>query len=86
MKRTSPKSGAKEAPAYVLDAYAVLCYLQDEAGADEVGSLLEQAKTGDARLLVTWMNLAEVESRRRYFDMQRVYRYRTEAAFKRLGI
>lgn len=28
----------------------------------------------------------EVESRRRYFDMQRVYRYRTEAAFKRAGI
>lgn len=28
----------------------------------------------------------EVESRRRYFDMQRVYRYRAEAAFRRLGI
>lgn len=70
MKRTSRKGGVKEAPAYVLDAYAVLCYLQDEAGADEVGRLLEQARTGNARLLVTWMNLGEV-----YY---RVYRTRGE--------
>lgn len=39
MRRTSRRGGAKGAPAYVLDAYAVLCYLQDEAGADEVGRL-----------------------------------------------
>jgi predicted nucleic acid-binding protein len=60
MKRTSPRQTAENLPAYVLDAYAVLCYLQDEAGADEVAGLLNQAKKGETRLLLTWMNLGEV--------------------------
>jgi len=49
-----------DTPAYVLDAYAILCYLQDEPGADRVGTLLREARAGRARLLVTWVNLGEV--------------------------
>lgn len=49
-----------DTPAYVIDAYAILCYLQDEPGADRVGILLREARAGHARLLVTWVNLGEV--------------------------
>jgi len=45
---------------YILDAYAVICYLEDEAGAEEVGALLKRALDKKARLFVTWTNLGEV--------------------------
>jgi predicted nucleic acid-binding protein len=45
---------------YVLDAYAVLCYLGDEAGADQVAILLAKAKEESILLYLTWMNLGEV--------------------------
>ncbi|MGB9920512.1 MAG: type II toxin-antitoxin system VapC family toxin [Moorellales bacterium] len=59
--RESPRPPATSpAPVFVLDAYAVLCYLQDEPGADEVERLLEQARAGRIRLLLPWVNLGEV--------------------------
>ncbi len=45
---------------YVLDAYALLCYLGDEAGADQVAMLLAEAKKEGILLYLTWMNLGEV--------------------------
>ena len=45
---------------YVLDAYAVLCYLGDESGSDQVAILLAKAKTEEIQLYLTWMNLGEV--------------------------
>lgn len=57
---------------YILDAYAVICYLEDEAGAEEVAVLLKKAVENRARLLMTWMNLGEVYYRvsRKYGDIE----------------
>ena len=44
----------------ILDAYAVLCYAQDEAGADHVERLLTQAQQGIVHLFITQLNLGEV--------------------------
>lgn len=57
---------------YVLDAYAVICYLEDEAGAEEVGVLLKKAVDKKVRLFMTWMNLGEVYYRvcRRYGETE----------------
>jgi len=38
---------------YVLDACALIAFLNDEAGADTVAGLLTQSETGDVRLLAT---------------------------------
>jgi len=53
---------------YVLDAYAVICYLEDEAGANEVASLLKKAGVKKIRLLITWINMVEV-----YYQVFRKY-------------
>lgn len=45
---------------YVLDTSAVFAYLEDEAGADRVEDLLEQADRGDAEVLLSFMTVAEV--------------------------
>lgn len=45
---------------YVLDAYAVLCYLKDEPGAEKVSMILKKAAKKRARVFMTWMNLGEV--------------------------
>lgn len=45
---------------YVLDTSAVFTYLEDEAGADRVEALLEQADRGDAEVLLSFMTVAEV--------------------------
>ena len=45
----------------VLDSYALLAYLRDEAGADAVQALLEKASRKDAPLLMTEVNYAEVK-------------------------
>ena len=47
-------------PAYALDSFALLVWLQDDPGADIVQSLLEQADKGMAKLYLSWMSVAEV--------------------------
>ncbi|MFH0774990.1 MAG: type II toxin-antitoxin system VapC family toxin [bacterium] len=46
--------------AYVLDAYAVMAYLQDEVGADIVAEVLEKASEKKIRLFMHLLNLGEV--------------------------
>jgi len=46
--------------AYVLDSFAVLALLGREVGSEEVARLLRQAEQGEARLLMTWVNVGEV--------------------------
>ena len=46
--------------AYVLDSFAVLALLGSEPGGMEVARLLRQAQAGEARLMMTWVNLGEV--------------------------
>ncbi|CEP69454.1 PIN domain [Moorella glycerini] len=53
---------------FVLDAYAVICYLEDETGADEVALLLKKAGDNTVRLFMTWINLGEV-----YYRVHRKY-------------
>ncbi len=45
---------------YVLDSYALLAYFQNEAGADEVKRLFEEAAAGEAALFLSAVNLGEV--------------------------
>jgi predicted nucleic acid-binding protein len=45
---------------WVLDSFAVLALLGGEPGGEEVMRLLHQAREGQARLLMTWINLGEV--------------------------
>lgn len=53
---------------YLLDSWAVLAYLKKEAPADaRVVALLEQARQGDAKLLISVINLGEV-----YYSVGRV--------------
>lgn len=47
-------------PAFVLDTFALLAYLQDEAGASRVESLLVKAAKGNCRLFVSIINLGEM--------------------------
>lgn len=44
---------------YVLDSYAVLAYLQNEAGADDVEKLLVEAAAGKAILFMSAVNFGE---------------------------
>lgn len=53
---------------YVLDSYAVLCYLQDEPDSDKVASLLEKAQQDKIKLYMTWVNFGEV-----YYRVWREY-------------
>jgi ribonuclease VapC len=45
---------------YVLDSYALLAYLEAEAGSDRVRELLEAAKAKKCRLYICVVNLGEV--------------------------
>jgi ribonuclease VapC len=45
---------------YVLDSYALIAYLEDEAGGKEVKQLLEQAVKGVCELFMSVINLGEV--------------------------
>ncbi|KYH30817.1 type II toxin-antitoxin system VapC family toxin [Neomoorella mulderi] len=51
---------------YVLDSYALLCYLKDEHGAEIVKELLYEAKDGTVNLYLSWINLGET-----YYIIQR---------------
>ncbi|WP_258359447.1 type II toxin-antitoxin system VapC family toxin [Moorella sulfitireducens (nom. illeg.)] len=53
---------------FVLDTYAVICYLEDETGAEEVALLLKKAGDNNVRLFMTWINLGEV-----YYRVYRKY-------------
>jgi ribonuclease VapC len=45
---------------YVLDSFAVLALLNDEAGAARVEELLRQASKGEAQVFISLINLGEV--------------------------
>jgi ribonuclease VapC len=45
---------------YVLDSYAVLALLGDEAGAEGVKTVLKRVQQGTARVLMSWVNVGEV--------------------------
>lgn len=45
---------------YVLDSFAVLAYLEDEAGADQVATLLAAARQGQASVWMSIINYGEV--------------------------
>jgi len=45
---------------WVLDSVALLALLGSEPGGEDVARLLRQAQSGDARLLMTWVNVGEV--------------------------
>lgn len=51
---------ALEREAIVLDAHPVAAWLNGEAGADLIASLLERAGRGQVRLLMTVVNAAEI--------------------------
>lgn len=50
-------SGAKR---YVFDTFAIWAWLSDEPGAGTVQQILEKAREAEARIYVSWVNLAEV--------------------------
>lgn len=52
--------GAGPVPAYVLDSYALLAYLQGEPGGGRVVHLLREAEAGRSRLFLSILNLGEV--------------------------
>ena len=45
---------------YVMDACALLAFLNDESGADVVESLLQQIKTGECTLFMHKLNILEI--------------------------
>ena len=45
---------------YVLDTSAWLTLIEDEAGADRIEALLEQARAGEIVVLVSFMSFMEV--------------------------
>jgi predicted nucleic acid-binding protein len=45
---------------FVLDSFAVLALLGREPGSQDVANLLQKAQEGDARVLMTWVNVGEV--------------------------
>ena len=49
-----------EASEYVLDSYALIAYLEGEAGGDSVNELLAMAGEGKCRLYMSAVNLGEV--------------------------
>jgi len=46
--------------AWVLDSFAVLALLQEEAGSDKVLTVLQAAQAGSSRVMMTWVNVGEV--------------------------
>jgi predicted nucleic acid-binding protein len=45
---------------YVLDSFAVLALLRNEAGKDKVKEIMQQAKNGVGHTLMSWVNVGEV--------------------------
>ena len=51
---------ADETPAFVLDSFALLAYLQGEAGRPIVQDLLARAEAGDHAVFLSLINLGEI--------------------------
>lgn len=47
-------------PVYILDSFAVLAYLEEEAGMEQVKAVLREAATGDCQVYVSLINLGEI--------------------------
>lgn len=54
-----PNSPAKT-PVLVFDSWALLAWLRDEAAADRVRAILQQAEDGGVSVLMSWINAGEV--------------------------
>ena len=50
---------ADSRPAYVLDSFAIICFLQDEPGADRVERVLQRGREGRADVLLCVVNYGE---------------------------
>ena len=46
--------------AYVLDSYALIAHLEDEAGGDEVRKILRAAQSGKTKLFLSVINFGEI--------------------------
>ncbi len=70
------ENSEKQIKRYVLDSYAVLAYLKEEAGCDMVLNRIEEADEGKCKLFVGLLNLGEVlyivERERGLFKAQEV--------------
>lgn len=53
-------SASANNPVFVCDSFALLAYLNAEAGAERVAALLTAAREGRARLLLCAINLGEI--------------------------
>ena len=47
-------------PAFILDSFALLAYLQDEPAAPRIETLLENAKKEKCLLMISIINLGEI--------------------------
>ena len=70
------ENSEKQIKRYVLDSYAVLAYLKEEAGCEMVLNRIEEANEGKSRLFMSLLNLGEVlyivERERGLFKAQEV--------------
>ncbi|MCL6612573.1 MAG: PIN domain-containing protein [Peptococcaceae bacterium] len=57
---------------FVLDSYAVLAYLNDEAGAQDVEDVLRDAQKGRSSVYLNWVSLGEI-----YCRLQKAYNRET---------
>lgn len=49
-----------KSPRYILDAFAFMAYLENEAGAERIEVILEEAEKGKAHAYMSIINLGEV--------------------------
>lgn len=47
-------------PAFILDSFALLAYLQDEPAAPRIETFLKNAKKEKCRLMISVINLGEI--------------------------
>ena len=70
------ENSEKQIKRYVLDSYAVLAYLKEEAGYEMVLNRIEEANEGKSKLFMSVLNLGEVlyivERERGLFKAQEV--------------
>jgi len=53
---------SNEIPKYVLDSFSMLCWLNDEDGADIIEKFLEKSRKKEIMLFMNWVNVGEVYS------------------------
>jgi ribonuclease VapC len=49
-----------KSPSYILDAFALMAYLENEPGAERVEAILEDAEKGKSHIYISIINLGEV--------------------------